>query len=317
MRVLVQHRLAGAGCSAAAMRLRLAIVTAGVLLPACATRLKASNRDGATSPSEAASPNAGVEAGTHAICDGSPSLRLRLYHYSNPTANLRGSAVRIENGIPSFGLDGQCTYYINGGWVNGALDADLGWRYGTLPQEVLDALDAGLDLSHLEGLQDCGSSEALFDVAPWILASAQSKAACVSPGPRLSKAVALIESRALALWAGGQQMGGGIRLSAVSASDPSPIYPWPLAAPLSDFMTGSNDASNEYGEFAVGVSHLVSGGADARLLRGLREQYLVDRTAAPGRFTDGQLMSDGKTKAFVYMRDALPYEDDRGLWPFR
>lgn len=37
---------------------------------------------------------------------------------------------------------------------------------------------------------------------------------------------------------------------------------------------------------------------------------------AEWRFTDGLEASDGATLAFVYMRDALPYEDDHGLWPF-
>jgi hypothetical protein len=252
-----------------------------------------------------------------AICDGSRSLKLRIFVSSNPGSHLRGSAVRIEHGIPSFGLDGECTYYVNGGWVNEAMDMDVGWRFGTLPNDVMEELDKGLDLSRLEDLQDCRPDHGLFDVDAWVVSSAESSAICVSPGPKLSKTLAIIESRALALWSGGQQMTGAIRVSAVSSNDDSSIiYQWPLIEPLSDFVLEEDVPPNKYKGFAIGVSRLVSDAGYADKLRRLREQYIADRTASPGWFTDGQVMSDDSTFAFVYMRDALPYEDDHGLWPF-
>jgi hypothetical protein len=194
---------------------------------------------------------------------------------------------------------------------------DLGWRYGSLPQDVVDELAAQLDLSNLGNLQDCLPDTGLFDVGPWVVSSAQSSASCVSPGRKLSNALTIIQSRAAVLWSNAQRMSSAIRFSAVvAADDSSTVYTWPIAAPLAAFVFPEDVPLNAYKGYSVGVSNLVSDGADASRLRALREQYVADRTATPASFTDGQRMSDGTTTAFVYMRDSLPYEDEHGLWPF-
>jgi hypothetical protein len=58
--------------------------------------------------------------------------------------------------------------------------------------------------------------------------------------------------------------------------------------------------------------------ADAPPFRALRDKYIADVAASPELYVnwDGQKMTDGKRTAFVYMRDAIPYEDARGLLPF-
>jgi hypothetical protein len=273
-------------------------------------------RDGGTPSNGEDAIGVTPEGRPNPICDGSQSLRLRIYYYSNPTSNLRGSTVRIENGFPSFGLDGQCTYYLNGGWLDLPLANDLGWRYGSLPDDAREELDSGVPLSHLSDLQDCLPDNGLFDVDPVVISSAESFASCRKPGPRLSKALAIVTSRAAALWTNAREMVGSIRFSAAAAADDGSIkYQWPLAEPLATFVIPENVSGAEYEGFSAGVSSLVSDPARALKLRQLRGDYLSDRASMPARFTDGQLMSDGITMAYVYMRDALPYEDDRGLWP--
>ena len=68
----------------------------------------------------------------------------------------------------------------------------------------------------------------------------------------------------------------------------------------------------------IGVSHLVDDPDAARSLRGLRDQYLSDRDAQPGLYVnwDGLTATDASGTAFVYMRDAIPYEDAQGLLTF-
>lgn len=115
-------------------------------------------------------------------------------------------------------------------------------------------------------------------------------------------------------------MDGGLHVSAVGAlneADRLPmLYEWPLAAPLSQFLLEpGKDGSN----LAMpGMSKFVVDPESTRLLRALRERYLADRDAQPGRYTnwDGLKATDGVDAAFVYMRDATPYEDARGLLQF-
>jgi hypothetical protein len=56
--------------------------------------------------------------------------------------------------------------------------------------------------------------------------------------------------------------------------------------------------------------------ADATPLRELRERYLSDSRINPLRYDQAGIpVTDGTLIARVFMRDALPYENDEGLLP--
>jgi hypothetical protein len=96
----------------------------------------------------------------------------------------------------------------------------------------------------------------------------------------------------------------------------SMTYPWPLAQPLQPLLIPEDVAPAAYAGNASGVSHLISEAGGAAMLRSIREQWLVDRKATPGFYIGGLRMTDGNTTATVFLRDALPYEDEHGLLPF-
>lgn len=301
--------------------MRVAKCILGVLLVGCGAgavstkSLDAGNRsDG--SPDTSVGVN---NPSSFTLCDGIPALRLRVYGAANPERELRGSMVRTENGFPSFAVDGLCNYYLNGGWGQGAdetLDRDQGWRSGVLPSDLRAQLEVAMQRSSLATLQACLPTDGLFDATAWVLSVPGGSAACLRPGPGFTDLVSRVQTLAVSLWPNAHPLAGGIRVSAVATGDDlSSPYPWPLAQPLGDFMLPENVPLNLYKGFSVGVSTLVSDEESARHFRQLREQYLADRTANPFLFFDGQVMSDGRTKANVYMRDALPYEDENGLWP--
>ena len=113
-------------------------------------------------------------------------------------------------------------------------------------------------------------------------------------------------------------MDGPLHVSAVGptalppTSTSPPAYAWPISPPLASFILESSDWSQR------GVSHLVDDPDAARQLRTMRDQYLADRTAQPGLYVnwDGLFAADQSTMAIVYVRDAIPYEDARGLLTF-
>src|SRR5262245_20404170 len=49
------------------------------------------------------------------LCTGSARLALRVFYAGGGLA-ATGGTVRLENGYPSFAVDGQCRYFMSGGW---------------------------------------------------------------------------------------------------------------------------------------------------------------------------------------------------------
>jgi hypothetical protein len=254
------------------------------------------------------------------ICDGTPALKLRLYVEPENMRELRGSIVRVENGFPSFMLDGACNYWMSGDWNDSAepLARDLGWRTGHVDADLQRQLEQTLPLEHLDELADCQSTVGLFDASALTISSATSHATCVRGGPRFERAWSLVEARGADLWSQGAPLDGGIRVEAVafSSGDSSQAYPWPASQPLGALMLPDDVAPQDDKQFTSGVSTLISDPATAAQLRQLRDQYIADRHATPGFFFDGQKMDDHGTQATVYMRDQLPYEDAQGLLRF-
>jgi hypothetical protein len=55
--------------------------------------------------------------------------------------------------------------------------------------------------------------------------------------------------------------------------------------------------------------------ADAAPLRAIREEYLSDTRPGDLYAADGIPITDGVISATMFLRDALPYEDERGILP--
>jgi hypothetical protein len=257
---------------------------------------------------------------THSLCDGNAVMRLRVFVEAQPGREMRGSKVRVENGIKSFALDGMCSYWISGGWnsLDGSLSRDRGWRTGTLTVEFKNALDRVFGFDDLGPLADCVPEAGLFDASVRTVRSERSAARCGTKGTLFDAAWMAIEARGAELWASAKPMNGGIRLVAVEAPiDGPPLaipYSWPSSQPMDTFMIDGQAASDNLS----GMSKLVSEPEEARIFRALRDQYLSDRDATPGVYGnwDGLKVNDGQRAAWLYMRDALPYEDEQGLLPF-
>ena len=127
-----------------------------------------------------------------------------------------------------------------------------------------------------------------------------------------------VQTIASKLWENGTPMDGALHVSAVGRHlfRPRPRRRLPTLGPLRcpsvAFVLDSGDLSKD------GVSRLVEDPDAARQLRAMRDQYLADRTARPGLYSnwDGLIAADQSTTAIVYMRDAIPYEDAQGLLKF-
>jgi hypothetical protein len=255
------------------------------------------------------------------LCDG--VQHLRLWVLLRPGGSeLRGSAVRVENGYGLLAIDGTCSYWIGGGWTEDAFSRDLPFRTGKVSDADVRAIEAGLPIDDVTSLRDCPPPPAgLFDYSVRDIRSEVATAACVGSAPELTAGTRFeaawmtVEAVATRLWTDGTPMDGPLHVSAVEASGgasrPAP-YAWPIAAPLGSFLLDSSDW------FRIGVSRLVDDPDSARQLRALRDRYLADRTAQPGLFVswDGLEVTDQSGTALVYMRDAIPYEDAQGLLKF-
>ena len=110
-------------------------------------------------------------------------------------------------------------------------------------------------------------------------------------------------------------MDGDLHVVATTSAyypEPPPVYTWPAGLRLRDYF---NEVLEEEGPEPIGISNLLSG-SDAVHLRAMREAYLTDTQPGKPFFygANGIPMTDGTTTAQVFMRDALPYEDEQGLW---
>lgn len=250
------------------------------------------------------------------ICDGRAVPRVRAFTAPQNSRELRGSVVRVENGFASFMMDGTCTYWVGGGWDGtDRFGRDRGWRTGEIDGALARTLDALIPVDAPTTLDDCAPpSGGAADYGVAVIWTEQGAASCPTSGPRFTAAWNAIASRAVDLWTSGAALDGAVHLSAVNGSGaPVPIVTWTLSTPLASFLL--DPGVQGQGEFASGVSHLVTDAGAASALRDLRDQYIAHSTAVPGDTFDGLQVSDGKTVAYVYQRDALPYEDDKGLLP--
>jgi hypothetical protein len=254
------------------------------------------------------------------LCDG--VAHLRLWAYIVPGDELRGSIVRVENGYPFIAIDGTCSYWIGGGWTEVALSRDRPIRTGKIPAEDVATIEQQVPLDDLTPLRDCPPPPpGLYDYSFRVFRTATAEASCFTAAPALTAGTDFeaawlpLEAIAMRLWNDGTPLDGAVHVSAAvmgSGVNNQPPYAWPIPASLASFVVADGDL------FKRGVSRLVDDPAATSALRALRDQYLSDRTAQPGLFAnwDGLGATDQTTTAWVYMRDAMPYEDAQGLLSF-
>jgi hypothetical protein len=254
------------------------------------------------------------------LCDGSDGLTLRIFAAGQASRDAMGSAVRVENGLPSFAVDGQCRYFMGGGW-RGAGSArqsrDEGWRRGTVSDGLRRDLELLVGWADLEQRYACDPSAGAFDAPAGIVANTHSASICASGsvGPQFAVAFDAIQDRAAQLWAQAQPLDQDLRVTAVedyvADGDPLPAYAWPSGLAFRDYLLQDDAALLGVTE---GFSKLVPA-AEAGPLREVRERFLLDLQRRANGIIGGIQMTDGETTGAVYLRDALPYEDEDGLWP--
>jgi hypothetical protein len=250
----------------------------------------------------------GSDAPAVPLCDGSAGLTLRVF--SEGGGPYLGPAVREENGNPSFAVDGQCQYFISGNWSeSGAPSNDYGWRQGSVDKDFRRTLERMIGVEDLSTINDCNAYSTLFDAPSLVVANARSSLICPAQwGRKVSAVFEAIEHSSRRLWLDGQPLDQDLHVVVWEADyrNDLPTYSWPSVLSLRDYVVPAFDSS---------ASKRVTA-ADAEPLRQLREKYLRDiRELAAHHDGGGIQVSDGEIYARLFMRDALPYENETGRWP--
>lgn len=249
------------------------------------------------------------------LCNGTPRLTLRVFFagHLGLGREVPGSAVRIENGFPSFAVDGQCRYFMSGGWQEDRQARDQGWRQGVVSDEMNRLLEDHAGVEDLMGTYDCGNGQAALDASPVIVGNMRSSVICwsdVSDGVR--ELLTVIRQNARELWSEGQPLDGDLRITVREevGLEPPQRYPWPNGLELLDFFEPASNPDVQL----PGKSKRVAA-MDAEPLRAIREQFLYDTEPGVLYTGNGIPVADGELFATMFMRDALPYEDESGLLP--
>lgn len=254
-----------------------------------------------------------TKAPAQKLCDGVAELKLRIFYAGQNDREPRGSIVRVENGAPSFGVDGKCHYFISGGWDTVTDVHNEPWREGQLDEDTQRAFEEAFPLADLAELADCQPNQ-VSDPSMIVFTTASSHAACLAPGPKLMAAYDAFHSRIEALWKNGEPMKGALWISVTQAvpGSPTTLYDWPLEQPLNTFFVPLPQAGSRVG-FMNGEGHAITDLDQAQKLRDIRKMFLDEQAAKTTARDHAPLVKEGMLSGFLYMRDALPYEDDHGL----
>ena len=254
----------------------------------------------------------------YVLCDGTPRLRFRALIEPDVSQEIVGSGVRVENGYAFLMVDGTCAFWVNGGWVEDALARDRPIRTGQLSAMQALTLERQLPLGDLGTVADCDGAPGSVHLAVLAIRGEGSVARCRGSGAKFHAAWATVQMLAAELAGQAVPLDKAMRIAAVASGDGAaekvPPYEWPGPLALETVFV----ARHPSGMDVAGVSHLVTDAAAASAMRALRDRYLADRSASPGFYVgwDGLRVGSAGTNALVFMRDALPYEDARGLITF-
>lgn len=243
------------------------------------------------------------------LCDESDELTLRIFVGAGGM-DYHGSEVRRENGAPSFAVDGQCRYFVSGGWNNQRQGSDLGWRQGTVDDELRRTLESEAGAEDLASVYECFPGGPV-DAGSMVVANARSSLTCGGAGEDLLAVFARMGRRARDLWEQGQPLDGDLRITLVEAygGEPPRRYSWPSELAFEQYWEPAQRLSGQEPR-----SQRVAA-ADAGPLRALREQFLRDTQPGVLYTASGIPIVAGNQQATSFMRDALVYEDERGLLP--
>jgi hypothetical protein len=166
-------------------------------------------------------------------------------------------------------------------------------------------------MADLSSAYRCSSDGSAADASALVVANLQSRIGCVGAGEELLALFARIGGLAGGLRSGGKPLEGDLHIMVLedaSALEPARIYPWPSGLQLMDYF----EELSAFDGRTPPPTQLVPA-VDAVALRAIREEYLRDGGSL-GDSTSGIPITDGDVFARMFMRDALPYENDQGLW---
>jgi hypothetical protein len=241
------------------------------------------------------------------LCDGQSMLRFRAALGPLSAQEVPGGEFRVQHGHWALAVDGKCDYWVNAGWTEDMFPADREWRTGHLTDAQSVALAKALPLNGLAPLDDCPGPPAGVD-HPTLrqLLSAQSGAYCASQGKRFDAAWGFVEGLGKELWNMGTPLTGPVRLAARWVENfGQPPYAWPLRRPLPEVIA----------EYNIKGPFIIREADEVIALRRLRDGFNSDRQSRQFLWA-GLNVQDASTAASIFMRDALPYENELGEWPF-
>lgn len=249
------------------------------------------------------------------ICDGSAGLRLAMVLGGG---GLVANEIEREIGFRYLYVLGTCEFFALPG------DADAPWpdaRTGIIDRETEEQLSRALDYGHLSDIAGAWDTGGVADGTTLSVTNGVQTVACYAgceDAPPHAQALWSELGWIDTLWTAGQPLEGPLRVSVIGWADstldelpvawPLPTDPWTIA------LDGDVDPPPE-----AGATVLIDEASEVATLRELRRQYREDDLpdGIPNALTAyGHLtfVDDGGQDVFqLWMRDALPIEDESGL----
>ncbi len=256
---------------------------------------------------------------TPQICDGQPSLKLffRLAAGFIPPP----SGLHYENGGTFLAVDGQCRYFTN-------YHRELtGWpevRTGTLGPSKVDHLVRRLRVSRWANIGDANGGNPNYDhhvLSLWT--DGKNVATCLDAceAAEVKSMSAETEIAAKELWTSGKPNDGPVRISMIrdgtlmrQASANENAVAWLLKMDLDSVLLPPS------GMYATGgMGMLVEDPDDFAALKSMRRHF-QDGAATNVSFDFIPIKRTPEAARYdfiLHIRDAIPYEDTRGLIPLK